>query len=380
MTRPDYLGPYPDLYVGGQRLWKVFAGDKQVWPDQEESFWVYYRYPTSANGSLRIYYSTGGEIWDEVVIGTRSEGASYSQHCIDVDPETGTFAALDNRNNLLVSSDGINWSSVNMFGSGIIARSIAYGGGYWNIGAGWTGVGTDLAISVMSSDLTNFTLNYLPLFLGSLGDLFEVSGYSRGSRILAGFRQARRSTNDWSTSSQLTGLGSGQNQAMASNGEGTIVYARGSTGVNFYRSTNDGATWSLASSFAPADGWNQDRLTTSLRYGGGVLLATNNYSNDTDRWVWRSTDNASTWGYIGGNVPGASIPPFGFRVPQRLAYDFPTQTWLMAGRKSSGGVDTACFWKSKDNGDTWEGPFDTDLVPDCSGLISRSGLPDTKLP
>jgi len=365
MPRPDYLGPYPDVYVGGQRLWKVFAGSEQVWPEGFEPMWVCYGTRGGSNPAF-ILYSGDGETWARVDIDIpirTLQSTSLSQHSIAVDPLTNTFLVSENSQKIWKSTDGETWTSSNI-PSGRNVNSVSYGNGVWIVGMG---IANAYHAYGISTDAENWTENNLPRNLGVAADEISINHYTSSARLLSSLQRRFRSTDNgttWSDSSPLL-----RRWAVASDGSGTILSNEG-TGALFYRSTDGGATWSSVSSIANVFSTMFD---ASLTYADGVWIYTG-ASSSTDR-VWKSTDNGSTWTGIDLSFPtgGASVSP-----RYRSAHDSRNGEWVVSGTNTSDNVIT--FWKSVDNTATWQGPFQTGFVGRIHNLIHNSGLPDTKLP
>jgi len=128
-------------------------------------------------------------------------------------------------------------------------------------------------------------------------------------------------------------------------------------GLDIYRSTDNGLTWSIAKSLALAEyGDGFDSIDTD---GNGVWLATTPYGYlvypaDPSTEVWRSTDNGATWS---------------------MAYKFPVKgdwadwlfgkvctnrdgVWLTGAYYYYLEDSTPSVYKSEDNGTTWTGIAD----------------------
>lgn len=330
MPKPDYLGPYPDVYVGNQRLWKVFAGDKQVWPERPDGIWV-------VAGRNYIYYSYDGLSWSlaNLPVGTTAvvdEGVSPRvKNAIGVNPSTGEWAVAGKNGRIFTSNDGINWDVVN---TGLVNSfsSMGYGNGLWV--AGQTNFTTaPRQRAAYSSDRVSWTQTGLVIqpfipYAGSGVYDSHYTGTSPRTWILPNFAYYNYSS---------TGTGSwffdypGSSayiRKVASNGLGTVVIMlEGTLGYTILTSTDNGDTF--PHQYSSVNDYDKDIVYT------GTYFITNAGLRSTDGITWTASTQTLSQQSLSDTI----------------AYDFYNNRLVAVGEDFSPQGNLVIY--SDNQGDTW---------------------------
>lgn len=367
MPKPDYLGPFPDLYVGDQRLWKVFAGDKKVWPEMD-STWV-------LTLESSIYYSEDGISWTQATLPsgftsvTSTAPGNRVSGNVSVNPSTGEWCVACPDGKILKSDDAITWTEVATGSTGDLI-SVGYGDGLWVVGhENYSSANPPRRRFSYSSDRLNWTESSLPR-IGTLISNNDISGYydvlyrKNGTRNwwLNGFAGSYYSSNGTSyTGTSRTYLTDvGYARSAASDGEDIIVIAHETNFTSGLRtSTDGGSTWT---GFFQTEGNALYFDPRRVAHGGGYFM-TETGLRSPDGINWTSTLNVTD------------------QNNEDVAYDHVNGRWLIVDRKTTTPQGTNVWW-SDDDGDTWT--LEVGVITGGSAYYPRSvmngsGTPDTTL-
>jgi len=355
MPKPAYLGPYPDVYVGSQRLWRVFAGSKKVWPEIEPQWLM--------TTTSRIFYSGDGTAWEEIpsypaeVTGTISlaNNDRTRGNNIAVDPVTGMWVVATGDTGagyspyVISSLDGLEWQAHDT-GATVDLVSVEYGNGLWVVGQA-----SERTLRY-SSDLITWTAVSLPRIGSVLANndgtaFYDVLYQTYGTRNwwVFGFRGAYYSSDgiSWSATTQSYLTQQGWPRQAASDSLGGIVIPHESTAVQAIKSSTDGGvTWPYSTTVGTTPG--------GVAHGGGYFMTSSGHlSSDGISW--------STLAQSGDEI----------------AYDHTNSRWLMARNVVLSGTNTIQTSYSDDNGSTWSAWLTVATGENVGGILHNSGTTDT---
>ncbi len=269
---------------------------------------------------------------------------------------TGTWIATGSGTNKMVKStdDGSSWLAI----TGAFTASgfkVAYGN---NMFVASGGSGANDGVNIINLDntgsITNSYSGYFAAYAwcaNYIKGLWYVGG--TGSGLTTNFSEAiplvvssSNAATSWSKPTSLTRLRRTIND-ISTDGTRIIISGINSSSDNTISNqiSTNGSTWINCSI-------NDERLFNNgyqSAYGNGVWIAVG-VPVIAGQCIARSTDNGTTWSYVGNNI---------LENGYGIAYGG-NNTWVAVGLKSTTGQNTAI---STDNGATWTAKgFGTDII------------------
>ena len=263
---------------------------------------------------------------------------------------TGTWIATGAGTNTMVRStdNGSTWVAYNSASSfGASGFKIAYGN---NMFVASGGSGNNYSVNIRTLDSAGSNLSDCSGYFGSyawcanyIKGLWYVGGTGAGSTT--GFTSSdplvvssSNAATSWSKSS-TPGLSNSIND-ISTDGTRIIISGTNSSSSNTIstRISTDASTWTDCSINGVRlfdNGYKSD-------YGNGVWIAVGVPVGTSGQCIARSTDNGTTWSYVGNGILSN-----GYGV----AYGG-NNTWVAVGSKATSGQHAAI---SRDNGATWTG-------------------------
>jgi hypothetical protein len=314
--------------------------------------------------------------------------------------------------NISYSEDAASWTTYQVpVGTNVGNRSVSYGldangDGLWMTSRWWDTVGEAGMTSDITAGVSGWTISNTPIRSGI------DAAFGNGVWVMVGRTGTARSTDFGATWNTVTSTGSEDintaalNASVATDGSGNwVIIADDGSQYKVYKSTDDGATWSVSLVW----GWlaAAQNALKEVSYGNGVWvlatsdnvirtctdagLATNSWeivttlsgqprdiqygdlgiwmAVGTDKKCWVSTDNAASWSEQSplhhAQAPGIYA---GVHAVNVAYYD---GSWIAV-------MDTATLnnvFKSDDNGFTWAAIANTGEK--LAGIAYSSVLPNS---
>jgi photosystem II stability/assembly factor-like uncharacterized protein len=144
--------------------------------------------------------------------------------------------------------------------------------------------------------------------------------------------------------------------------------ANGTQSASFYRSTDDGSTWTKAADPCPyvGDGYSDDSVVATVGSDGAIVIDCAVRNRAQPGFIGGSTITSTDGGkHFATPTAGGKLGPADFLA----AADARTQVVFAGGDKSSGaGLPAARLWRSTDTGNSWS------AVPQIAGTVTFLGF------
>ena len=307
------------------------------------TYWL--AFGTGTNSIKKITPNTTIETWSSASPST-NVFTSYGYH--GATNGTGTWIATGAGGNKMAKStdNGDTWSAItSSFGAS--GWRVAYGN---NMFVASGGSGNNYSVNIITLDNAGTKLNS---YTGYFAMYARCANYIKGLWYVGG--EGAGSTTNYTSSSPLV---------VSSNNTATSWSKSSTPGLSYYINdiSTDGTRIIISGTNSLISNTISTRISTDAStwtdcsingvrlfdygyksdYGNGVWIAVGIPVGTSGQCIARSTDNGTTWSYVGNGILSN-----GYGV----AYGG-NNTWVAVGSKATNGQNTAI---STDNGATWTG-------------------------